>query len=640
MAAEKNFIFCVHAHQPVGNFGGVFQEAVDKCYAPFFDTLEKHPNVPVVFHMSGSLIDWLEANRPDFIAKLQRLSRTHEIEFLGGAYYEPIYGLIPKRDLLGQIARMQDKLESLFGKRPAGAWLTERVWDPELVQALSEAGVEYTVLDDAHFEKAGLSAPVTGYYTANGGPHAVDLFSSMKALRYQIPFRSAGDVMRTIRSLKTGPERAIVFADDCEKFGFWPGTSRWVYGEKWLDRFFTLLENDKRVRPTTFARFRRAFAPVRKVHIPHASYDEMMEWSGGGFYNFLEKYPESRYMTERMRQVSDRVAQGTATEESRTALYRAQCNCPYWHGIFGGLYLHHLRSSVFQNLIKAEEPVSEVECRRLEFGSGPRWQLRQKDSISYFNPGYGAALEELDFLPKTVNLLCTLQRRPEPYHRFVFPNGSGVKADSVLSIHQLLGVKDGRIKNKLCYDAFRKLSFLDHFFAGPVDAETFRTSRYEEAGDFTDGLYESRREGDAGLVFERAGTVRLAGAAYPLRVTKAVRPLGSGALSVDYELRNEGDRPFAAVLGVEFNFSIGRDSYGADRAEPVSETVLRDAWHGVEIRLSSEPASTVIASPIETVSESEAGMEGTYQQTALLLQRGLSIGPGQTERHSFRLEVR
>ena len=39
---------------------------------------------------------------------------------------------------------------------------------------------------------------------------------------------------------------------------------------------------------------------------------------------------------------------------ARRELYRAQCNCCYWHGLFGGLYLNYLRDAVYRHLIEAE----------------------------------------------------------------------------------------------------------------------------------------------------------------------------------------------------------------------------------------------------------------------------------------------
>ncbi len=41
-------------------------------------------------------------------------------------------------------------------------------------------------------------------------------------------------------------------------------------------------------------------------------------------------------------------------ERARAELYRGQCNCAYWHGAFGGIYLPHLRNAVYNHLIAAE----------------------------------------------------------------------------------------------------------------------------------------------------------------------------------------------------------------------------------------------------------------------------------------------
>ena len=36
------------------------------------------------------------------------------------------------------------------------------------------------------------------------------------------------------------------------------------------------------------------------------------------------------------------------------ALFRGQCNCAYWHGVFGGVYLFHIRAANYANLLDAE----------------------------------------------------------------------------------------------------------------------------------------------------------------------------------------------------------------------------------------------------------------------------------------------
>ncbi|MBI3315549.1 MAG: DUF1925 domain-containing protein, partial [Candidatus Omnitrophica bacterium] len=494
---SKSFIFCVHAHQPVGNFDSVFEEAYERSYRPFFEVWERHPSLPLVCHLSGSLVDWLEKHKPEFILKLKKMAKNGPVEFLGGGYYEPIFGLIPRRDLKGQIRMMADKLESVFGQSPEGVWLTERVWDPDLVRPLKKSGAEYTILDDLHLEKAGKEDPVTGYFQAKDDGESIDLFASMKQLRYLIPFRKPEEALSFIRSTDASAGDVFVFADDIEKFGFWPGTYDWVYKEKWLDNFLTLLENDPSVTLYTFSEFRKRFKSKGWARVPHGSYSEMMEWSQGRFYNFLKKYPESQYMNDRMRSVSRMLetihpvnGAREAYELAERALYRAQCNCSYWHGVFGGLYLHHLRSAVFENLIQAESAAEGIRrkasgsrktasLRVLRLGSGDRWQLWQKNLETFFNPKYGGAIEEMDYLPRSVNLMCNLQRRREVYHETVLRAPEpAAGAHEPLSIHQILGSKEEDLEKHLHYDICRRLSLLDHLFLEEIDLKQFSDSKY------------------------------------------------------------------------------------------------------------------------------------------------------------------
>ena len=649
---SKNFILCVHAHQPVGNFGNVFEEAYDRCYRPFFETLEKHPKFKLVCHFSGSLLDWLEAERPEFIQKIAGMAAGGQVEVLGGAYYEPIYSLIPQNDLAGQIDMMQKKIEMIFGRRPEGAWLTERVWDPALVRPLEKAGVKYTILDDTHFEKAKRRPPVTGYYRARHGRGALDLFASQKTLRYMVPFCPPEESLAYIRSLEAGPEDVIVLADDCEKFGFWPGTHEWVYGQGWLDRWMTLMENEPGLELETCSGFRQLFAPSGRVHVPSASYSEMMEWSGGRFDNFLDKYPESRWMKERMHQVSARIARANGSHPAQTkalarsALYRAQCNCSYWHGVFGGLYLHHLRSAVFENLIRADGWMNgkhdKTDIALERSGSQKHWVLRQKDIVSYFNPGYGAALEELDYLPQPANLTCTMQRRPEPYHALASKNGETLAAGAPSALHEMLGSKVKDLKHAICYDPFRRLSFLDHFFSGPVSLDAFHRSSYKEIGDFAGSKYRGMLEKDPpeSLIFERRGALLKEGRRVPLTLRKTVRPAGDSKLDVRYALTNRGLDEARFTFGVEFNFSIGAsEAEQALEAKNVNEWTFQDSWRGLALRLGTDRASTLLATPVETVSESESGLERTYQQLAVLFQSEWTLGAGQTREQAMVLDV-
>src|SRR2546422_9178916 len=66
---------------------------------------------------------------------------------------------------------------------------------------------------------------------------------------------------------------------------------------------------------------------------------------GGHWHHFLVKYPESNRMHKTMLALSTLSRRRGDPPEARRAIGRAQCNDAYWHGVFGGLYLPHLRTA-------------------------------------------------------------------------------------------------------------------------------------------------------------------------------------------------------------------------------------------------------------------------------------------------------
>src|SRR5919112_1204738 len=105
---------------------------------------------------SGRRMEWLRAERPGFITALQGLVDRGQVEILGGGLYEPVLASLPQRDRLGQLARMAGEVEATFGRRPGGAWLAERVWEPDLPRSLAATGYRWTILDDSHFRAAAI----------------------------------------------------------------------------------------------------------------------------------------------------------------------------------------------------------------------------------------------------------------------------------------------------------------------------------------------------------------------------------------------------------------------------------------------------------------------------------------------------
>src|SRR5436853_1536478 len=76
----------IHNHQPVGNFGWVFEEVCEVAYRPMIEALEGHPAVRLSLHYSGPLLEWLRAERTALIERVRALVARGQVEVLGGGW--------------------------------------------------------------------------------------------------------------------------------------------------------------------------------------------------------------------------------------------------------------------------------------------------------------------------------------------------------------------------------------------------------------------------------------------------------------------------------------------------------------------------------------------------------------------------
>lgn len=643
----------LHCHQPVGNFSWILEEAYANAYRPFLDVLEKHPKVPVMLHYSGILLDWFEREHPEFLKRLKGLVRRGQVEMMGGGHYEPILTMIPKRDALAQLQQMQETLTRLGLQGPSpikGIWIAERVWEPELPSLLEEAGVRYTVVDDHHLELAGVPEKERfGHYLTEDRGASVALFPSLKALRYGIPFKPVDEVIEILRQMRSESPRVAVLADDGEKFGLWPGTSRWVYQEGWLESFFQQLEQSHDwLKLMTFGQCLQMIPPLGRRYLPCGSYEEMMLWSGGLFRNFLVKYPEANTMYRRMLWVSDRLeemrSRGKAKRNQRhTQLLReahkhlsmAQNNDAYWHGLFGGLYLRHLREAVYLNLIRAEQALDAVGGERsaargeplLKDGQGVAELLLRSNSLTLLlDLRQGGQLLEASDKASGINLLNTLTRRPEAYHERLRSKqtvaAASAKNDAPLSIHEQPEMDRPDLTDLLVYDPYRRAGWIDHLLDTDSEVQAFARGASEEIGDFLHGSYEGKwkQSGRAvQAVLTRQGRIRIDEVEHPLSVKKTVTLASEGrTLRFAQQLINRSNHALSFLFGTEFNLGL-KDAHvnRIGEAEGIRRFSVVDPAARLELLWEFSRPARLWHFPLETVSDSERGMERTYQGVSL-----------------------
>ncbi len=468
MANQIRFVFAVHLHQPVGNFDSVFQQHLEEVYQPFLDRAEAEGFLPLVLHISGPLLEWLERHGTAYLDRLGRLVQDGRVELLLAGMYEPVLAALPREDRIEQIHWLRDAIARRFGVSATGLWLTERVWEPELAADLADAGVRYALVDDRHFLVTGFERHQlhTHYVTESNG-RRVSLFPIDERLRYLIPFRPPEETVAHLRELAAQGQPLAVMADDGEKFGGWPGTREWVYQRGWLDQFFRAvgaLVDSGEVRLTTLSEAHAAIPSGGLAYLPTASYREMELWAlppeparrlraleqslgearlagpesahlrGAHWRNFMVKYAEANRMHKMMTALSVRCRAAGNPVEVRRAIGRAQCNDAYWHGVFGGLYLPHLRHAIWRELAFAEsclqagQPLGWEELDLDADGAEEIWVHGSRVS-AVVAPARGGAVEVLLDLAGGRNLADALTRRIESYHDLPMENEGAAVLD-------------------------------------------------------------------------------------------------------------------------------------------------------------------------------------------------------------------
>ena len=567
-----------HFHQPVDNYDSVIENVYEKAYNPLIENILKNPEIKFTLHFSGNLLEWFIDKKPDFIKKLKIMAKRGQIEIIGGGYYEPIFAVIPDRDKIAQMNLLSNLIEKEFGLKVKGAWLSERVWEPDYPSFINKAGLKYVIVDDNHLRSTGITEIETFYsYVTEDEGKTLRIFPINEGLRYMTPWKPTYISIEYLKKYATTKgDRLALLISDAEKMGVWGVTHEICYvhgheegdkGKPFIPAFFEQIIKNKWIKSITLSEYLDKYPAKSLIYLPTASYDKMEEWvlptkerkifekirkdlrenpdkrqeylflKGGFWRYYLVKYSESNnmhkkmlYVREKLIQVENQLSKLTSEEsrmkaqtkisEAWNEIYKSQCNDAYWHGLFGGIYLQFLRFSVYTHLINAENIIDTLNrgfyskknnyfsITTLDFDKDSRMDvIIESDLLNvYINPSDGGTLFELDYKPKSYNILNTLTRWPEAYHD-----------NEDIAIEEIM------------VDRYKRNMLRLRFFHKETSTKMLETDLYKEYGSFIESEFKViRNEKDktsAVVELENNGniTVPTLNETYPCSIFKKIK---------------------------------------------------------------------------------------------------------------------
>jgi alpha-amylase/alpha-mannosidase (GH57 family) len=650
LAKTVALLLGVHAHQPVGNFESVLDDAHVRCYGPFLRVLNQYPDFRFAIHISGWLLEYMLKHYPEDMALLRQMVEREQAELFGAGFTEPVLAAIPSRDRVGQITQLSTYLKQNLGEAPLGAWLTERVWESTVVPALADSGISYVTVDDYHFMCTGKqSQDLNGYFTTEEDGRKINLFPISESLRYRLPFSPAHEVVEYLESLADeSKQAAAIYFDDIEKFGIWPETYEWVYERGWLRNFIEGVLNSSIIKPMRYSDY-HAMAKTRGVvYLPTASYIEMNEWTlpvpaahhyadlvnqekyadryevtkpyirGGIWRNFFMRYPESNWMHKRMLNLSARfnaLPDNRKTPEMLQALYQTQANDAYWHGLFGGLYLPHLRRAIFNAMLSLEQLLDEVVQRPtklvtdLDMDGCDEAFLQNGILQAVVRLDGSASICEFDAYQLRHNFGDTLTRQAEHYHRKVHAQPDHThNGEGIANPHERMSFKHEITEADMVTDSYRKTMFCDFWVTDDGIAQPLN---YKRPGSSKTSL-DFRAVMRGGEVHKK---IMLED--NQLHVSYKFSKIPEGSFKVEINLA------MPSCDGPAGRFRMGENIPGGFgqiiKFSGLKHIALEDEVLGGALNLHTSAACSFTSYPHFSVSQSEAGFEKIMQAVTLEL---------------------
>ena len=602
----------IHFHQPVGQFGFVYEKAYEKSYFPLISYLFHFPKIKVNLHFSGPVLEWLDANKPEiFTDYLIPMIERKQAEIVTGGYYEPILASIADEDKINQIIKLNNFWNNKIGKLELqGLWLTERVWEPGLVKPLHQADIKWVLIDDENFELNTYTVRSSFYpvITEDQG-YTLKILAINEKIRYLIPWKPVQETFNFLKNVRdtTDPRLAfkpfVVIMTDAEKMGLWPADNRSTYdicygtgftGKPWIQELFEMIDETPWIKSCTISEY---FDEYKAYPLPYAyfkteSYDKMGIWAlpsnerrrieklkrairkktapvemqeinlflqGSHWRSFLSKYVESNVLHKKMvfmkaiyeniqKNYIDYIDKYDLLDQGYDYILQTQCNDVYWHGQFGGIYYRFIREYSHGCLIKAFTSFERLFKENLK-----KSLLENITITSVLLNGTPDAIINGSKIMIYIAIADggTMFSLDDKENAINFSN---VFTRLIESYHP----PEGRPEEGIVNDLWPRRSFRDYFFSKKPDIKSFFENKIHLDSLFHISPYEvySILENESSLSLKCTSTFK----DRVLGVIKTFKIIGSlKKLIVNYQITNLSDNAINCYFIPEMNFILPGD---------------------------------------------------------------------------------
>ncbi|MGH7710700.1 MAG: alpha-amylase/4-alpha-glucanotransferase domain-containing protein, partial [Gemmatimonadaceae bacterium] len=284
----------------------------------------------------------------------------------------------------------------------------------------------------------------------------------------------------------------------------------------------------------------------------------------------------------------------------------------YWHGVFGGLYLPHLREAIWRELSVAENYLRTGEAAAVDEmdidvdGHGELWVHGACYSI-IIAPDRGGSIEEFTRFTDSRNFVDTMTRRREPYHELPPPAASPSAvahkehaheggAGRAPSIHEI--EKSLHLTELPPVDLDVRAMLQERILAAKTTQLEVERAAYTPVHSWAGLPFKARHVIDGGVAH-----VELSTADGVPKLVKAIHVSADGHVGVEFEWQS-ADFKVGDYFSTELSFS------------QVPPTVSSDA------------DGTIWWYPVETVAKSERGLDRTRQGMTALVRWPVALGRG------------